>query len=107
MYLAIHVPVNMLHVFKIISYFGLPVLRQTFLSHKYGYRPFPRTIPAQEFELITQDVTAEEKQLIETYVHGNLFLASAMHNMIGWITERKTNVGATISAEQAIFCQIE
>lgn len=40
---------------------------QSFLSHKYGYRPFPRVIPADEFDLLTDEVTEEEEKLIDKY----------------------------------------
>ena len=38
---------------------------QTFLSHKYGYRPLPRTLEAEEFEKITQGVEGEDMEIID------------------------------------------
>ena len=38
---------------------------QTFLSHKYGYRPLQRVIEAEEFETITRNVTGQELERLE------------------------------------------
>ena len=40
---------------------------QTFLSHKYGYCPFPRCIKADLFELIIKGISEDEQLLIDKY----------------------------------------
>ncbi|KAK2152117.1 hypothetical protein LSH36_339g02004 [Paralvinella palmiformis] len=58
------------HLFSsciIALHWETPNLQQSFLSHKYGYRPFPRVIPADEFDLLTDEVTEEEEMLIDNW----------------------------------------
>ena len=58
---------DIVHVYicGISLYFKTCDVFQTFLSHKYGYNPFPRLIPAKEFEVLTSDVTGSDKELID------------------------------------------
>ena len=43
-------------------------ISQTFLSQKYGYRPFPRTIPASEFDsLFAATEDEDDKQLLQVW----------------------------------------
>ena len=49
-------------------YISSGFILQTFLSQKYGYRPFPRHIPATEFDSLCAAVDDEgDKQLLQVW----------------------------------------
>ncbi|XP_022796831.1 NACHT and WD repeat domain-containing protein 2-like isoform X2 [Stylophora pistillata] len=73
---GIHDPCTDDHMFSEVSLEELSLCQElstgpnfvTFLSHKYGYRPFPRTILASEFDSLFAAVEDEdEKQLLQVW----------------------------------------